>query len=384
MIRKAIDNIPTTGTQVVAFAQRHTLVVFTCLVTAQLVKNGYQIQPNFDLAVTALAVDPITPFSTLPSGARYVTTSWFTPAFMHLLGITSESWLIGVHWTAAVGFLGSVFLCIRKYVSPDLQGRSAVVLGIAPFIAASFNWLGYDTVALLFMAQMLLHASRAWLVLPISVALGMQHFEIGISSTLGLLVAARLVEERTPYVRPKFFLISIAGLIIGRLVVQVVAVSSGGSLSGDDRIGEAQRLLTRSLAGFLSEPLATSWSVYGALWIFLLIFLARQTQHRWRLAGAIVLPIAIGSITIDSSRVGILGASMFILGGIALNPTFLRKISQSLLLTVLLVFVVVPRVWVWDGTPRGSCFSANVAAIVDNGISLDRFTLADCRIYHKS
>lgn len=362
--------------------RRRPVVLFVTLAVCQLIKAGYQLQPNFDLAVTAMAQDPFTPFSTLPSGARYVTTSWFAPALMHFIGITSEFSLIVVHLVAAVAFLVSAYWCITKYVPTELHVRAVALLGIAPFVPASFNWLGYDTIALLLLTQLFVNSSRLWLLLPIAVALGMQHFEIGLVSTMAWLVGSRATQRQLPFARLRFFAVSLFGLVTGRLIVQYVAVSSGGSLAGDDRLGEAGRLLNRSLAGFLSEPLATTWSVYGALWIALIIAFERLEVRRVAIVAATLLPVAVSAATIDSSRVGILGASSVILGGVILNPAVLRVIGGRLLIVILLVFLLVPRVWIWDGTPRNSCFSENIAVIVDRTIGIDRFIATDCRIYY--
>lgn len=368
------------GERIHSLSMRHCGIVYLFFISIQYLKNGYLLQPNFDIAISTLARDPFQTFESLPSGARYVTTSWLMPFLLNSARITSESMMVAAHWLAALLYLTVCYLIIRRISDLSVRLSAVVLLGVSPIIPASFNWLGYDTVTLLLLSLTVYFATHPPAVLAIATLLGMQHFEIGLTAALAWLLASRTLPESHTLRRSFYHLSMIIGLIAGRLLLIVVFAANGASMEGS-RIEIARDLYRRAAAAFLSAPFSLLWSIFGVGWFAIIFGVSKGALRiRWYIP-ALSLLFLVSGLTLDASRVAIVSSSLVVLGGVVLNEDLLAKIDRRFLYWSTITFLLVPRVWIWEGNFTGSCTPENVGKIFSSLFNHFGFVAQDCRVY---
>lgn len=346
----------------------------------QFIKNGLMIQPNFDLAVTKIALNPFQSFSDYPSGARYVTSSWFMPAVLYFMRVSSQTAMIWIHVVAAVGYYVVTHLNIKRFVPEGSRLAAVVVLGLLPSTASAFNWLGYDTVVLLLTSLLISVSSSFFLSLIVSVALGMQHFEIAAVSLLCWFTVSRGLSRDSHLCRLKFFVAVGFGLILGRFIVGMILASDSAS-SEYDRLDIAQDLYRRALAHFVLTPGAVLWSIIGVTSLYIVRTVAnRIVSPLWIVAG-FAIPLIISGTTLDSSRVGAVSVTLAVTAMVFSSPQTLQTVSRGSLIAMLGLFLLVPRVWIWEGSYIPSCFAANIQSVMSQFSSVSPLVESDCRLF---
>jgi len=370
----------TLGARIHSRSMRHCGFVYVLFVAAQYLKSGYQLQPNFDVAVATLARDPFQSFESLPAGAHYVTTSWLMPFILHTIRIESEAMMVAAHWAVALMYLTVCYLLVRRIADCSVRLTAVVILGASPIIPASFNWLGYDTVTLLLIATIAYFARHRVAVFAIALLLGMQHFEIGTTAAVAWILVSRSLPESNLMRRISFHTSMVLGLLVGRLILILVFAANGASMEGS-RIDTARELVGRATAGFLSAPFSLLWSIFGVGWFVIALGASKGVLNlRSAIAGLVTL-VAISGMTLDASRVGIVSSSLVVLGGIALNPELLTKIDRRFLGWLVVAFLIVPRVWIWDGNHTGPCTPENMGQVFAWLLRRIGFLAQDCRLY---
>lgn len=363
------------------WCERHPLHFYGILIALQVVKNGVLLQPNFDLAVVAIARDPFQSFADFPDGARYVTTSFFMPLLLHTLGIESAGLMVAMHVIAAGSFLAVIYLCTRTLADASARMAALTFLGASPVIPASFNWLGYDTITLLLLALMVLAAGRLSVVFVLSILLGSQHFEIGLTALVAWGVASIAVPKKHPICRPRFVMVSLLGTVLGRISVALIHAMNKAPLQ-NDRIGTATNLYRRAVSAFVSEPFSLLWSILGIGWFALAVLLIKSKSYqRLAILASVVFLWLIAGSTLDASRVGIVSSFLLLFGLIVHNEDVLKSLRHKDILIALLVFILIPRIWIWEGNYTGSCLSENIAQFILPRFESPTWLAADCRLY---
>jgi hypothetical protein len=354
--------------------------VYTSIILLQFVKHGFQLQPNFDVAVTKIALNPFQSFTDLPPGAQYVTSSWFMPAVLYFLRVSSETAMIWFHIAVALGYYVVTYLNVKRFVPDDSRLTAIVIIGLLPSTASAFNWLGYDTVILLLISLLIAASHSLILSFFVAIALGMQHFEIAVVSMLCWLIVSRGIATQSHLRTITFIVAAGLGLAMGRITVAVI-LASDTSASTSDRLDIAQQIYRKALANFAVAPMAVLWSTIGVTSIYLIITLAsRKVTPLWILSGIIIPWIAAGT-TLDSSRVGAVSVTLAIMATVFSSPHTLRAVPRYALFTMVVLFLIIPRVWIWEGAYEPSCFTANVHALISqfrpNGLLIE----SDCRLF---
>ena len=300
---------------------------------------------------------------------------------MHVLGITSESVMIALHVLAAIAFMAVSYVVIRLNVPEKHRLAAVVILAIPPMIPASFNWIGYDSVTLLLLAVLVLAFRVPLIVGFVGVLIGMQHFEIGFVALICWGLASFGVDDGHPVRKRSSIVLGLIGMIGGRLFVVGVALSQGVPPE-NERYSAAARLYRRAFVTFISAPGLLLWSLFGVLWIVVIAGYAKSTWTRRWSTSAVVLLIAVATTILDSTRVGVVTASLLVFGLLVLNVKHLEVFSSPrFIAAILLVFVLVPRIWLWEGVNQTPCTASNVWNVVDTFVDNDNLIAADCRLY---
>lgn len=363
-----------------AWMYRHPATVYVCIILLQVIKNGFMLQPNFDVAVTKIALSPFQSFDEYPPGARYVTSSWLMPALLYFLRVSSETVMIWLHVAAAFGYYVVTFLNIKRFVPEDSRLTAVVILGLLPSTASAFNWLGYDTVVLLLISLLIASSSSIALSFTVAVALGMQHFEIATVSLVCWFTVSRGILGTFRLRKLTFFCAVGLGLLVGRVVVGIILTGNQASAEMD-RWDIGRQLYRRALADFALTPVAVLWSVLGLSGIYLSAMMFKRIHSPMWLVVGFSIPWIVAGSTLDSSRVGAVSVTLAVMAAVMSSPQTLQRIGTGSLLATIGLFLLVPRVWIWEGNYVPSCFAANVQSVVSRFTTISPLTESDCRLF---
>jgi hypothetical protein len=283
------------------------------------------------LSVAHLAATP-------NSQATYLSTSYIQPTVFRLLGGRSlDAFLV------YCVLLTVVFVALFLYVAIGRDSRAGVVGLTFPAAMISLYWIGMDGVTLLLMLGVLL-ARRRRSTWPLAVLLAWHHFEQGLFG-FGILGVTLLVTQRWDDFRRVVWLFP--PLLAGRLALGLYFHWLDIHLT--DRFTVAWEHLGESSAAFFLHPSALVWSLFGAGWIFLLV----RVRQTWPILLATVLALPVIAIAADETRVGVLILFPTLLYWVILNPGAWEFCPRRLVAAVVLVYLLVPPVYVWGGNVCG-------------------------------
>jgi hypothetical protein len=287
------------------------------------------------------------PFSN-PSD-QYLMTTWFASFFAHILGIKSLASFIVLHFVFAIFAVYLLFRYITNNVRQEVLGKSILLFAMLPAVSTVFYWVGMDSFTFLVMVTFLNFKRNPLVALIIGIVGGLHHFEILVTGITGLLVFEILrgfykIKEKGN-LSSIFFLL---GVVLGKLLLTLifaanhVFVAKGRTSIGLEGLKDNLDLVSRY--GFLIY-----WSMLGVLWIVLIRAFAAKNRESFALLVSLLIPFAVVFFVRDSSRVIQLTSFLTIAVGLLSNQHFLEFISIKQIKLLLLAWLLVPWVWIWQG-----------------------------------
>jgi hypothetical protein len=237
---------------------------------------------------------------------------------------------------------------VTKFIDKDIQSKSILLFAILPALSTIFYWVGMDSFTFLLMTIYLNLRLKPQLALLVGLIGGLHHFEIIFVSAVSLFVY-ELVREKD-FRKSKAFIGSVmllvgvsAGKILLTLVFEVnqVVVSKNRISIGISGLKSNFELIEKY--GFLIY-----YSMLGSIWIILLIAIIKHSRESIALLSAIIIPLVVVLFVRDSSRVIQLTSFLPIAIGLLSNKEILTKISDKTIKIVLLIWLIIPWVWIWQ------------------------------------
>jgi hypothetical protein len=207
-------------------------------------------------------------------------------------------------------------------------------------------------------------AHRRWpLALLAGVALGMQHFEQGLAgfgALAGALVVSRLLQAPVEH-RLAGTLATLAGIVLGKALLTAILAATGVEmLSG--RTDYMLRELRRLVVFVALNPWATLYATLAVGWLVLFRFL-REGRAALPLALALLALLALMPFVFDNTRVFAITSFPVLTVYWLWNRGWLMGVSRREVTALLLVWLVVPWLWVWEGRARVSVLSHDLAVV---------------------
>lgn len=335
------------------------------VMTVFLAKVGLSPIPNFDVAVVELTGNPlVAPLGGDP-GASYLMSNWLGPAVLHVLGVTSERPLYVVYAGLSLVFVLLVTRLLWRELDERGARRALVVFLAFPVAAVPFFWVGYDSLTLVLLVGILLAARNGAAVVALGVLGGMQHAEIVVLCALLGLVYLSLVhlDDRPAGIRRRTMVLAILGAVVGRAALEVIFRARGIEVSS--RAQEAFDNLSAAPAQFVGAFVLVVLSGVGVGWVVLM--LGWRTHVVGVVASGVPLVLALGVsvISLDQTRVFALASMYVVLLAVVTNAKVMSQMSGRMIGVVVVLVLLYPGIWVWEGEVSWYANWRGVAQVFD-------------------
>ncbi|HUK74130.1 MAG TPA: hypothetical protein VLV47_01515 [Candidatus Bathyarchaeia archaeon] len=331
------------------------------LLAVSFLKTGIWYMPNLD-EWRAIAINPFhNPFT--ESYSHYLFWSWLSPFAAWVLKLQDQRPFLYFHLLFSLAFT-CTFIGLIWTQFEERDARTALVLFLAiPVSATAYFWVGMDSVTLFLMALLFVARRHLWLVLPIGVLLGMQHFEqasIAYGALLLALFLSFVLKAGSDY-SIRWGLASLLGVVLGKIVLFLIFTHFGVAVNS----GRTFLLhWYRMYVGFFYYHFQyVLWSVFGAGWIAVAKYAERGKAALPFLVALCGLLLLLPLVA-DETRVIAIVSFPLVAAYLLLNPGFLRALDGRLVSAIFGIWLIVPWPWAWLGKPMVSIFPYNVACLL--------------------
>lgn len=326
------------------------------LFLATLIHSGVWFMPNLSSSLTVAA----NPFATpeLAEDGQYIFSSWLYHFLAYSLGADSPITLFIFGFLAAALFFFLTLDYIYRKVGLQFFLNAAVVFLLLPASFTAFYWVGMDGLTLLLMICAIRAAELRTASAFFGFCLGIQHFEMGFSA-FALLLIASLLSKRKHEILSSFWILGsiAAGKIALELLFTYLNIEHKGR--SEWLAGHLPELLEATLFSFPQ----ILWSMFGFTWL-VIVLAFREARPKLSFILPFALVVAFAFISADQTRTMAIVSFPLILSRIILNKDIYRKLPSFGLRTTVLLFVLSPIVWVWNGITYSSLIFYDLAIFI--------------------
>jgi len=329
-------------------------VLFSTFVFVSLLKSGIWVFPSIPASFIISQSPFQQPFSS--ENDQYLMTYWFASFFANLIGIKTLASFIIFHFVIGVLTLFILFRFIRIRVKQEHQGKSLLLLAMLPTLSTIFYWTGMDTFIVFVMSCLAINYKKPFLLILFGILGGMQHFEIMIAGTATLLFYNMICNNAFNIFKLKqytkntdFFspFMMVLGVILGKIILIYIFEVNNIKVARDGiALGFYYFSKSANLAVSLFLPILLS--MLGSIWIFFILAILQKTKESLALFLSALIPLALVFIVLDETRILQLTGFLLILFGLITNENFLSKLSDRIIKAIIILWVFLPWVWVWQ------------------------------------
>jgi len=334
------------------------------LLLIQFFKTGVWVIPNIEGSFVISRDLTRNPFS--DPNAHYLMWSFLGPVLAHLLSINTLSGFILMHFLLTLAGVVIYLLGLQKNLPHYELKKSLIVYFSLPIAGTIWYWVGMDGITFLLMASILVFNRHWFIVLPLSILLGINHFEQGFVAFLILLIASviiRLHRIKTP-VDYRWCLLVLLGIIIGKTLLAYWFFIHELTVLG--RFYWLKQHFKIMLKQWFTHPHVILFSFFGTGWFFVSAALKRLEYLRMALLCSLALLIVLSLISGDQTRVIALTSFPLLHVFLIANKDFLRRVNEKEIAIIFIAYILVPWAWCWGGDPKVSAFPFDLMWIVDH------------------
>ncbi len=256
----------------------------------------------------------------------------------------------------SVGFVVVMLVLLFREL-PEAAARTATLAFLAlPVAMTSFYWIGMDSITLFLLALALLLRRHPVPVAIVGVLLGMNHWSQAgaAAAALGLAVLISALMRLRPWRDLLFPVALLAGVLIGRLVLQAIFDLAQVDLRSD-RVGWAGDNLGGLLHDFAFAPLLIIFGVFALGWLVVVRYGIDRGRGSWPLFIPLIgLCLTLLVFTGDRTRVLSIATLPLVAGYLLLDERFITGIAPRTVVWFAIAWFVVPWIWVWGMTAETS------------------------------
>ena len=267
-------------------------------------------------------------------------------------------------------FFSLVFNLVFIYIIfKNLEKRNAIysliLFLIFPVSTTVFFWVGYDSITLSLMILSVLFRSYFFLIFIFGVLLGLQHFEISFLSAISLLTLNIYNKyfSKKSFLSLNFSIFLLVGVIIGKIILTIYFQHIGLELNSGRTwyvITKSKHFLYNSFFNFY----VILWFSLSLGWIVVVRFLFSSNKNNF-LVLLLFVQFLIILIVDDQTRVFAGLSFLILLSQIFLNEDFLKEIKRQEIVLLLVLWIIMPYGWVWQGVLRSSMFMYDFSYIIN-------------------
>lgn len=323
----------------------------TAIFVAMVVKTGIWHIPNLDSSAR-IAQNPFILWEPRPS-EQYIFTSWLGPFVAWVIGARNEALFLLLHLVFALLFTATVVWLVFARLKED-QARLAIIVFVClPASANPYFWSGNDGLTLLLFAAALALRERPIGAGAVGVLIGLQHFEQGMFG-FAALAAASWATPRFggPTVFPwRSAAATLIGILVGKALLMLIFKLNGMAVVG--REGWLLEHLPEMLTQFWFRSQYILFTALGLGW---LVALRYADNGRAALPFFICLLGLLPLVVIVNDQTRVIGNVTFplLFAFWLTNAHFLGGVERREAAALLLIWLVVPWSWAFEGLPTWS------------------------------
>jgi hypothetical protein len=328
------------------FSSLPTWAFALALLTITLAKSGVSRFPAIGVSF-ALGLNPFANPMAIPDG-QYLATSWLGSFLAWSLRIEEQYTFFGLHLFFSIAFVLLV-VCYFMTKARDVGRKGILLFFFLPVSWVSFYWVGPDSLTLLLFTILVFYARHPLLATLVGIAAGLQHFEqsfVAFGAT-AVYFAITSLRVRSMHTRLIWNAAVLIGIVIGKMILNHLFQRFAIALAAD-RVELAIAKVSLMVGYFARCPHAILWSILGVGWM--LGFMEKKfVRNQWPALVALICALLIVPFVGDETRVGSIITFPLMVFAWLQNKDFLDRLSDWVLGTVLLAWLLIPTIWVWEG-----------------------------------
>ena len=313
-----------------------------------------------------IAKDPFNNVFLNEPNKHYLFNSWLGSYLAYLLNLNTKIGFFLLHLSFSIAFIFLFISFIKSKLPSRYFKKSLIIFFVFPVSTTSFFWVGYDSLTLLLMTIILIYPKYLIFIFLLSIGIGLQHFEIGFFAALSILIfnlseVLFLKKKIINNYNFKFLFFIFLGLFVGKIIL--LYIYSGMEINSG-RLYWIKNSLPHLLYNFYFNFYNIIWFSLGIGWLVVIKYLFENENYLSLLLSLISL-LLILPVVDDQTRVFSVSSYMIITIYIISNLNFLKKINNTEIAIIFLIFILFPYGWVWQGDPRQSMFAYDLAQFIN-------------------
>ena len=329
-----------------------------------LIKVGFWYHPALWKLLT-ISVNPFDENIYSNPYAHYLYYNFLGGYLANLLNITSKLSFFLFHLFFSFLFVFLFVFLIFKNLNRRDAIYSLIIFLILPVSTTVFYWVGYDSITLSIFILSILFRSYLIITLLCGTLLGLQHFELGFLSALSLL-SLNIYNKYTSkkgFLSLRYSVFLIIGTIFGKIILEYYFVIIELNLTSG-RTWHTFDVIKHFLYNGYFNFYNIVWFSLSLGWLIILrysFFKERNVFFIIILLGQIFILFIVD----DQTRVYANLSFLIIFSQILLNKDFLAQIKNYEISLIIIIWLIMPCGWVWQGVLRTSMFTYDFAYLLN-------------------
>ena len=297
--------------------------------------------------------------------AHYLYYNFLGGYLANMLNISSKISFFLFHLFFSFIFNFVFFYLVFKNLSRKSAIYSVILFLVFPVSTIVFFWVGYDSITLTILILSVLFRSYSLIVIVLGILLGLQHFEIGIVTSVSLLFLNfyNKFNKQEGFLDLKYSISLTFGTILGKLILEYYFSIIGISLN-TGRTWYTLSVINHFLYNSYFNIHNIIWFSFSVGWLVIFKYLFFKNKNSF------FILILFGSLFIillvdDQTRVYACITFLVLISQVFLNEKFLKEIKNYEISIILILWLAIPYGWVWQGVLRTSMFTYDFAYILN-------------------
>ncbi len=329
-----------------------------------IIKIGFWYHPAL-WKLLQISINPLDESIINNKHAHYLYYNFFGGYVANLLKINTKLSFFLFHLFFSFLFNFLYFYLIFKELNRKYAVYSLIIFLILPVSTTVFFWVGYDSITLSLMILSVLFRKELFIVLVLGILLGLQHFELGFLSSLSLLVLNIYNKffSKESFLDLKYSIFIFLGILIGKIFLEYYFISIGLDINSG-RIWYTLDVIKHFIYNNYFNLHNIIWFSLSLGWLIVLKYLFYSQKN---ILFLIILFAQLGVLFIvdDQTRVFACLSFLIIVSQILINKDFLKQIKKQEISLILIIWLIIPYGWAWQGILRPSMFTYDLAYLLN-------------------
>ena len=242
---------------------------------------------------------------------------------------------------------------------------SLIIFLIFPVSTTVFFWVGYDSITLSILMLSILFRSNSIIVFIFGIFLGLQHFELGFLSSLSLFIlnSYNQLFSKKSFLSLKYSIFLLIGTLFGKIILEYYFFSINLDINSG-RIWYTFDVIKHFFYNSYFNFHNIIWFALSAGWLIILKYIfykERNIFFIFILLGQLIILFIVD----DQTRVYANLSFLIILSQVFFNKDFLQQIKNYEISLIIIIWLIIPYGWAWQGILRSSMFTYDFAYILN-------------------